>query len=535
MAARESPTLGRDRIANLTHPVLSSRHSAFARHRQNRLLLFLAALGASWWLWSARPARSDNFIFYLPSARQVIPLETLDHTRYLPLLKTLNLVGTVTGLEEKRHSLKLWVGDERLELREGDKKLRVNDQRLELASPVRVSGGQWLVPLDFLYTVLPRVTRQVLEYRAGDPRMFIGDVKPLTFSAHLGLIENGARLTVQFTGPVTVQTAATNGQWVVFLGDKALEPLEPQFRFDNRYLSGMAFDDQDGLPKLILTPGSAGLNFYPKVSPDGRTFEAEVIEAPPQQAQAGSTATPSTPGSGMPPAGTVPSAPGAGGVAGAGQSTPVPTAPPPPPLPVVVLDAGHGGSEAGARGEDGVTERDLVAAIAERARAALAGSGKFRVVLTRTGSGDPTPDERAAMTNLVHPVAFVTLHAGDLGSPSPAAAVYTYAFSSPPANPVAPGTLFLPWGQAQQAHLSRSRDLAGLLVGELAHVPTLATRNPDEAPVFQLRAVDAPAVAVELGTLAPRQPAGSLASAPFQDQVASALARALAAFGQGAP
>jgi N-acetylmuramoyl-L-alanine amidase len=523
---------------------LSFLGSSLARTRfiRSRRRLFIIAIGFGLilWLWPARPLRSDNFVFYLPNAREVVPLQTLDGIRYVPLVKVLNLVGTVSGLEEKRHTLRVWVGSDQLELHEGEKKLRVDKQNLEIANPVRLSDGQWVVPLDFLYAVLPRLTRQPLQYRAGDQRMFIGDVRPLTFSASVSPVSNGARLTVQFTNPVTVQTASTNGQWVIFLGDKAVQPLESRFHFDSHYVSGMTFDDQDGIAKLIITPGSAGLNFYPSVSSDGRVFQADVLEPAPQQAQAtapqGSKSAAATPGAVSPPQpGTLAGGPRQPGQPGAPAGAAPAAMPPPPPLPVVVLDAGHGGPDTGAHSRDGVTERDLVAGVVDRVRASLAQTNKFRVVLTRTGTGDPTPDEREVMANLARPVAFLSFHAGDLGDVSPIAAVYTYQAPSEPAAAASPGALLVPWDEAQQAHLGQSRNLAGLLIQQLAKVQSLATRNPDEAPVRQLRSIDAPAVAIELGTLAPRQDAGPLTSGAFDDQVASAVARALAAFTPGAP
>jgi N-acetylmuramoyl-L-alanine amidase len=198
-----------------------------------------------------------------------------------------------------------------------------------------------------------------------------------------------------------------------------------------------------------------------------------------------------------------------------------------------VLDAGHGGPDAGAHSRDGASERDLVAALVDRVRTSLGQTGKFRVVLTRTGTGDPSPDEREVMANLARPVAFLTFHAGDLGDVSPMAAVYTYQAPSQQAD-LTPSALLAPWDQAQQVHLRPSHTLAGLLIQQLAQVQNLATRNPDEAPVRQLRSIDAPAVAIEFGTLASRQDAGPLTSAAFGDQVASAVAKALTAFMQGA-
>jgi N-acetylmuramoyl-L-alanine amidase len=498
------------------------------------------ALGILLWLWPARRARSDNFVFYLPNNRQLVPLQTLDNTRYLPLLKVLNLVGTVSDVQQKRHSLKVSIGANELELHEDERKLKLNRRDTELGNAVRVENGEWLVPLDFLYAVLPKLTNQSLTYRAGDDRMFIGEVKPVTFSAKLTPITNGSRLTVQFTQPVTVQTASTNGQWVIFLGDQALQPLEPQIQFKDRDISGLTFDDQDGVPKLIITPAAANLNFYPSVADGGRTFVAEVTQpaAPAKAAESAQAPKPSP----APPGATPQQTPGAVAPAKPAQpaasanagGTAAPVAAVAPPLPVVVLDAGHGGSDAGAHSRDGVTERDLMATFVDRVRGSLISTGKVHVILTREGSNDPTPDERDVITNLARPAAFLTFHAGDLGGATPAAEVYTYQSPSAPATAAAPQVFFVPWNEAQQAHLARSRDLAGLLAQQLGGISGLTIRNPDAAPVRQLRSIDAPAVAVELGSLVPGQDASTLTSAAFQDQVAKAVAQAVTALVQGA-
>lgn len=497
--------------------------------------------GVLLWLWPARRLRSDNFVFYLPSTRQLLPVQTLDNIRYLPVLKVLNLVGTVSDVQQKRHSLKVSIGANELELHEGERKLKLNRHDMEMESAVRVENGEWMIPLDFLYSVLPRLTSQTLAYRAGDERMFIGDVRPLTFATRLTPIANGSRLTVQFSEPVTVQTASTNGQWVIFLGDKALQPLEPQMQFKDHDISGLKFDDQDGVPKLIITPAAANLNFYPSVADGGRTFQADVTQPaqPAHSAQSAQPAKPSQTAPGAPPqppagvgAPAAPAQPAASAANAAGTAL-APAAAVPPPLPAVVLDAGHGGSDPGAHSRDGVTERDLVAALVDRVRGSLVSTGKVRVILTREGSNDPTADERDVMTNLARPVAFVTFHAGDLGGATPAAEVYTYYAPSAPASSAAPAVFFVAWNQAQQAHLTRSRDFAALLTQQLGQIAGLTIRSPDAAPVRQLRSIDAPAVAVELGTLAPSQDASTLTSGAFQDQVAKAVAVAVTALVQG--
>ena len=52
--------------------------------------------------------------------------------------------------------------------------------------------------------------------------------------------------------------------------------------------------------------------------------------------------------------------------------------------PVLVLDPGHGGIDTGTRAPSGEMEKDIVLDVAQRVRARIEKSGKYRVVMTRT-------------------------------------------------------------------------------------------------------------------------------------------------------
>ena len=139
-------------------------------------------------LWLVRPLRSDNFVFYLPSTRSVIPLETIEQAQYLPFIPVLNVVGKVGAIQEKRDSLKVWFGDIPIELRINDKSVRVGRARLTLTQPVRRPRAQWLVPVDFLVKVLPQITRDTVEYQMGANRIFIADVRVGQALSHVGRV-----------------------------------------------------------------------------------------------------------------------------------------------------------------------------------------------------------------------------------------------------------------------------------------------------------------------------------------------------------
>ncbi len=484
-----------------------------------RLLAATALLGLAVLFWPARPLRSDNFVFYFPSSHQLVPLEIVGQARYLPLLKVLNLVVQVGGLQAKSSSLTVWVGNTRLELHADEKRIHVDKQWVPLKDPLRVSNGQWMVPVDFLTSVLPKLTREPISYQMGTNRILIGAVKTSSFTARLDPLPNGARLTLQFTDPITVRTEARDGGWVMVLGDRTVEPLESSFEFQNPFVRELRFDDQDGVPKLILTPAASGLNFNPVLAEGGKVLLADVqkpapvvAEPPPPAAAAPSAAPPAPTGIEEGPA-------GASGAL----------------LPLVVLDAGHGGEDAGARSRDGVLEKNLAAQLVARVRAGLLDTNKYRILLTRVGDSNPSLEQRETSANVARPAFFLTFHAGQLGAAAPRVVIYSYLLPAPlVAAPADPPSLLVPWTRVQQRHLGRSRQLAGILQQHFSQILGIIADGPAEAPVRTLRSIDAPALAIEVGSLSPDTDATPLVNTEFQQKIAAAVVQALEEF-QGRP
>jgi N-acetylmuramoyl-L-alanine amidase len=472
-------------------------------------------LGLALFLWPPQTLRSDNFVFYFPNSRHVIPLEVIRKTNYLPLLRVLNLVGRVNGLEERRNSIKVWFEDTQIELHADNPKIHIDKRTTTLLSPIRLSNGQWMVPTDFLTTVVPELTGQVVKYQEGTNRVFVGNVKPESFTVRLDQVANGVRLTFTFTDKVTVRTASVNGKWVVFLGDHAIEPLEQSFHFQSPYITDIRFDDQDGVPKLVITPSAEGLNFYPAVAEGGKVLLADVLKPAPPVPQAPAPSQ---------------QAPAAAGTPATPSPSPGPTTEPGPPLPVVVLDAGHGGDDAGARSRDGVTENYLAAQLSAGVRLALTSTHKYRIVFTRIGDVNVTFEQRAVAANVAGAAYFLTFHAGDLGGGPPRIAVYTFQPPGPPLS--SPGgetsSFFVPWSQVQETQLDQSRQLAQALQQQFAQIAGLTADTPTGAPVRTLRSVNAPAVAIEIGSLTPENDASPLTNPEFQKSISAAVAQALA-------
>jgi len=81
------------------------------------------------------------------------------------------------------------------------------------------------------------------------------------------------------------------------------------------------------------------------------------------------------------------------------------------PIDVIVIDAGHGGSEDGAIGPNGTKEKDVVLDIALRLAMLLAADSNLQIILTRGSDTTLLLDERAEIANSAGGELYVSIHA----------------------------------------------------------------------------------------------------------------------------
>jgi N-acetylmuramoyl-L-alanine amidase len=217
----------------------------------------------------------------------------------------------------------------------------------------------------------------------------------------------------------------------------------------------------------------------------------------------------------------------------------VAAAQPAPPAPqvrfVVVLDAAHGGDDAGGRLANNQLEKFFTLALSVRLRSLLAARG-IQVVTTRESDATVEPEKRSEIANHAQAQACLSLHASDNGSGS-GLGVHLFASSLSPAHhpsdkdlslgtPVQP-TRFAAWKTAQAAWVTRSLALEGTLNSALQHAGMSVTLGRTSLPVVD--SMSCPAVAVEIAPeMGPdKKVAAGLDNPDYQARVAEALAAAL--------
>ncbi|MBR0260176.1 MAG: N-acetylmuramoyl-L-alanine amidase [Selenomonadaceae bacterium] len=178
---------------------------------------------------------------------------------------------------------------------------------------------------------------------------------------------------------------------------------------------------------------------------------------------------------------------------------------------IIVLDPGHGGSDAGAIGPTGVTEKSVSLAVSLKARNLLTQSG-YQVVMTRTTDVDVAAPGVSDATELQARV--------DKAPPNAALfiSVHCNAFSNGKANGVE--TYHAPTAV-------KGARLARLLNEELARLGGLNNRGVKAARFYVMTHSQCPASLIELGFITNPREEKLLASDDYQQKLAQAITNAV--------
>lgn len=211
---------------------------------------------------------------------------------------------------------------------------------------------------------------------------------------------------------------------------------------------------------------------------------------------------------------------------------------------VVVIDAGHGGVDPGAKGVSGAYEKHITLAMARQLRDALNRTGRYKVVLTRDRDVFIPLRERTSLARKAGADLFISLHADTFRDKTVrGTSVYTLSekASSKEAQALAErenkadliagfdmtatddDLSFILLDMAQRDTKNQSSRFAETLVKDIAR-SSKVLRNPHRFAGFAvLKAPDVPAVLIELGFLSNKYDERALRSKKHRAKIASAI------------
>jgi N-acetylmuramoyl-L-alanine amidase len=393
------------------------------------------------------------------------------------------------------------------------------------SAPVR-DGRTWLVPVDFVPRALAPLLGSRVELRKPSRLLLLGDIRAPHIAGRIEPLGSLARLTLE-VAPATAHTVSQDGtRLIVRFEADMLDAVLPATTAPE-LIQGVRLGDAPASITIDLGPRFA--SFRTSDQPGDRGSGRIVIdvlapstEPPPQQG------LPSIPGSSQ-------EAPPLFDVAPVGG------------LRTVVVDAGHGGSEEGAKGPEGTLEKNVTLSVARRLKAALEARLGVRVILTRDGDATVGLDERAALGNNNKADLFVSLHANASMRPATSGAEVFFlsleeygdaaqraAHGDSESLPVFGGGTrdieLIPWEMAQARYIQESAALAQAVEASLRERVPVSPRAIQQAPFRVLVGANMPAVLVEMGFLTNPDQEKQLRSDDFQNTVVQALVESITRF-----
>ncbi len=473
-----------------------------------------------------------------PRGRQAIPISELAGIAMVPLDDLNRFVGSSVHTDPDAASATFVVGNRSAKISSGRSLVRVEGKLILLSAPITARAGRWFVPLDFLEKVLPEVTQQKITYEEDSRLLVFGEgfpqlsVRSFPYPAY-------TRIVLEATSEVDFQVTQAGDQVRVSMPIGYLESDFSSDELQDGVVDSMTLARQgDGYLLLVNLGERFGtLKAFELDSPSRIVLDLfrsrvpndpEIISPP---APGPELPTNNTGTSGPPPRPTVP------------DRTPRPDRRPGV-LTTITLDPGHGGSESGATGRNGLQEKDVALAVARRLHRLLEDRLGVRVLLTRDSDLFLSLDDRTTLANNNKSDLFLSIHAN--ASPRQTARgseVYYLAYKASdedsrrlaatenagPERTVARGDddlEFILWDMAQAAHLNESATLAELLQDELQ-----ANRNDDknrgikQAPFRVLMGATMPSALIEIGFVTNPEEERRLGSVEYQEQLAQAIFR----------
>ena len=209
---------------------------------------------------------------------------------------------------------------------------------------------------------------------------------------------------------------------------------------------------------------------------------------------------------------------------------------------VVVIDAGHGGRDTGAQGQEG-HEKDITLAAARALKSRLESSGRYKVVLTRETDAYVGLETRVRIAQRASADLFISLHADSVPEAHlRGASVYTLSdkASGRAARFVSKDDWFMQASQGgergvsdilfdltQRATRNRSAQFAQTLIGRLEGKTPMLRKSHRDAGFMVLLAPDVPAVLLEMGFVSNLQDEQLLRDPIRRARITDAVAQAI--------
>ena len=390
---------------------------------------------------------------------------------------------------------------------------------ISLPVPPLRADGRWMVPIEFVNRALASIYDTRLDLRRATHLLVIGDLRVPRVTVRVDAATTTARVTLDVVPAATPAIAQQGTQRLVVRLD--VDALDVTFASVQAGPVVQAVRIADA-SSLAIDLGPRFSTFKSATLPidDGLRVTIDLASDQPEAA----------------PAPTTTQAPSELPTLDLAGSTGA--------LRTIVIDAGHGGDDTGAKGVAGTLEKTVTLAVARRVRTALEARLGVRVVMTRDDDRAVPIESRTALANNNKADLFLSLHVNASFRPEAiGATVYVAALKDIDLGTQRVGSErmsvfggglrtidIVPWGFAQIPHLTKSEEFAQTVVSALTDKVPIAPRTLEHAPLRVLESANMPAVLLEMGYLTNVEQEKALSGNELQNGVTQALVDAVAKF-----
>ena len=402
------------------------------------------------------------------------------------------------------------------------------------AAPVR-DGRAWYVPVDVVSRVIAPVSPTKIDLRKPSRLIILGDVRMPRVAARVESLGAQSRVTLDVAPPTPHAIAQEGTRLVVRFEADALDAPDLRANTTTDTVQAVHLGDTPPTVAIDLGPRFASFRATDQAGAAGAT--RIVIDLLPQSDTPAPATTPATPAAPVQPT--------------TAEPPPLLDLPPAGGLRTIVIDAGHGGEDAGVKGAQGTLEKNVTLAVARRLKAAIESRLGVRVLLTRDADQTVGLDQRAAVANNNKADLFISLHANASLRPTVGGAEVFYldlegygeaaqrAAQAPrDALPVLGGGTrdleIIPWELAQARFIEQSAAFGRAMESALRDRVPMSPRPIQQGPFRVLVGANMPAVLVELGFLTNPQQEQELLADDHQNVMVQALVDGIMRFRAGA-
>ncbi|MER2040604.1 GW dipeptide domain-containing protein [Desemzia incerta] len=179
---------------------------------------------------------------------------------------------------------------------------------------------------------------------------------------------------------------------------------------------------------------------------------------------------------------------------------------------VVVIDAGHGGSDPGAQ-RVGVKEKDLNLSVAKKVQSKLKAAG-YEVIMTRTNDTFIALSERARIANISNADIFVSIHTNSFNGITSGIETFSYDLKGNAKNPLVAN---------DRNRMLKSNTLSSSIQNSLISTTNARTRGAKKANFHVIRETGMPAVLTEIGFIDNTTERNKLVTNSYQEKLANGI------------